>query len=177
MTVPLLRKQKTTIKSFLPRNCSYPKRINLSAKYLIEYKCSLSCVRTCYFVTSFKPFLEWWDTRTPPYLRLSLKWDGFVSAISCSAQHLVCKQLGMGRDLPVASGIVAPCGWLSITIAIHFCGERLCCCAGTLILPPIPAYVGASTSMSHGPPTVPCSRRGALWALICFCVQCVSVFN
>lgn len=45
----------------------------------------------------------------------------FVSAISCSAHHLVCGQFGMGRDLPVGSGIVAPCGWLSIAIAIHFC--------------------------------------------------------
>lgn len=90
---------------------------------------------------------------SPPYLGLSLKYDGFVSAISCSAQHLVCKQFGMGRDLPVGGGIVAPCGWLSISIAIQFCSERLCYCAGTLILPPITASVAASTTRFHGPLT------------------------
>ena len=119
---------------------------------------------------------------TPPYLRLSLKSDNFVSAISCSAQPLVCKLFGVGRDLLVGSGVVAPCGWLSITVAIHFCRERPCCCAATLTLRPTTTAMAASTS-GPGPPAMPCNRRVALlasrgvFAFVCRVFLCSTSHN
>lgn len=52
----------------------------------------------------------------------------------------------------MGSGVVAP-SLLSITIAIHFCRERLCCCVAVLTLLPTAAAVAASTPGPGSPAT------------------------
>lgn len=115
------------------------------------------------FCNIIKTSVRQWDIHhlTSDY---HLKSENCVSALSCSAQHLVRELLGVGRDLLVGSGVVAPCGQLSVTIAIHFSRERPCCCVAVLTLPPATAAPMAASTPGPGPPATPCNGRAALLA-------------
>lgn len=168
MLTPLLL-LKNTIRSVLPRSSKQHNLYLLSKenkplskiRNRIQSSISLLYPHTLFFniIKNIFGIVR----HIPPYLRLSLKSDSFVSATSCSAQHCVCKLFGAGKGLLVGSGVVAPCGQFGITIAIRFCRERLCCCVATLTLPPTTTAVAASTPGPE-PPALACNRRVALSA-------------
>lgn len=82
----------------------------------------------------------------------------------------------------VGSGVVAPCGRLSITTAIHFLRQRPCCCAEqpSRSFPPARDAASRARDALLCPATGerPCELLGEPLPLCtgCLCVQLVSLF-